>query len=185
MTRRHSLASLALLLAGAGCARAPLLLPLSEACDCRTTLDDLRPHANCLSPADHGAYQVRPELLRALRVEAADAPFAAYSRCGMFWVRPDGRARTTQLYDNGADYFSQGLTRYLSHGKYGYMNANLDVVVEPSYDFAYPFEAGKGIVCQGCRFHTDGEHGSVSCTRCGAVNTAGQLVEALGSRDAR
>ena len=147
-------------------------------CDCRTTVDDLAPHPACLR-RDADAYQMQPAVLRSLKLPHARSPFGAYSTCGMFWVRSDGRARQTLNYDNGADYFCNGLTRYYRAAKYGYMNAELEVVVPPDYDFAAPFRSGHGIVCQACTFSPSGEHTAVSCARCGAVNVKGQLVLAL------
>jgi hypothetical protein len=94
----------------------------------------------------------------------------------VFWVRPDGRAVPTQLYDNGADYFCNGLVRSLLDGQYGYVNARLETVVPARYDFAYPFQGGHGTVCNDCTFSSDGEHTSVACARCGAVDVHGTLV---------
>jgi hypothetical protein len=122
------------------------------------------------------AYQVRPEVLQSLAVVPGSPLFEADSSCGVFWVRSDGRAIPTQNYDNGADYFCDGLARYLIDGKYGYVNARLEVVVPASYDFAYPFQGGHGAVCQSCTFTAAGEHTSVACARCGAVDATGKLV---------
>ena len=119
--------------------------------------------------------------LEALAGSTLDSPeraglFEVRSACGVFWVRQDGRAVPTQLYDNGADYFCNGLTRSLFDGKYGYVNARLEAVVKARYEFAYPFQGGHGTVCDGCTFSRDGEHTAVACARCGAVDVHGTLV---------
>ncbi len=124
---------------------------------------------------------MQPSVLQALTGHGERGPFEVYSECGMFWARADGLALPTQPFDNGPDPFQEGVARYLSDGKYGYMSSTLSVLVAPSYEFAYPFEQGKGVVCQGCTFQSAGEHSSVACTRCGAVDRQGRLVERLGN----
>ncbi len=148
-------------------------------CSCATHLDASVPHAACLRRTAN-TYQMRPDVLASLELPTQTKLFEATSDCGIFWVRADGRAIPTHPFDNGADYFCDGLTRYELDGKYGYVNRNLEVVVPPSYDFAYPFQGQHGAVCQQCSFTPDGEHTSVSCACCGAVDTSGRLVVALG-----
>jgi len=50
------------------------------------------------------------------------------------------------LFDNGPDYFKEGLTRALRNGKMGYANKYGQVVIPCIYDFASPFEQGKAQV---------------------------------------
>ncbi|HEY3666990.1 MAG TPA: WG repeat-containing protein [Polyangiaceae bacterium] len=122
------------------------------------------------------AYRLEPLATSPPRSPDHAGLFEVRSACGVFWVRPDGRAVPTQLYDNGADYFCNGLTRSLFDGKYGYVNARLETVVPARYDFAYPFQGGHGAVCDDCTFSSDGEHTTVACARCGAVDRQGTLV---------
>ena len=46
----------------------------------------------------------------------------------------------THNFDNGPDDFKEGLARTIRYGKYGFINDDLDVVIPPEYDFAFPFE---------------------------------------------
>ena len=85
----------------------------------------------------------------------------------------------THQFDNGADYFCNGLTRYVLDAKLGYMNRELEVVVAPAYDFGFPFRGGLAVVCDDCRFPRNDEHTGVDCRRCGAVDTRGMLVHPL------
>ncbi|NQZ01053.1 MAG: WG repeat-containing protein [Bdellovibrionales bacterium] len=82
---------------------------------------------------------------------------------GCYWVHRLGPIRKTHCYDNGADYFKEGLARYLgSRGKYGYMNKQFSVVVRAEYDFAFPFGGGVARVCDGCKkSKASGEHGVI------------------------
>ncbi|MBU2978749.1 WG repeat-containing protein [Alteromonas sp. C1M14] len=67
-----------------------------------------------------------------------------------FYVKPDGRFLPVIFYDNGTDYFEEGLTRSLRKGKVAYYNKDLELVLAPGYDWAWPFHNGKALVCEGC-----------------------------------
>jgi hypothetical protein len=78
---------------------------------------------------------------------------------GCFWVNRKGLAQKTHCFDNGADSFEEGLTRYLSpEGKLGYMNRRLKVVIPATYTFSYPFSKGQARACLGCSEEKEGEH---------------------------
>ena len=80
------------------------------------------------------------------------------SRTGDFVIRP-------MMYDNGPDYFSEGLARYVESGKYGFFDIAGRVVIEAQYDFAFPFGEGRAKVGEDCRFVPNGEHTAVECER--------------------
>jgi len=67
-----------------------------------------------------------------------------------FYVRHDGRFLPVIFYDNGADYFQEGLTRSLQNGKIEYYNTDFELVLSPGYDWAWPFNEGRALVCKGC-----------------------------------
>ena len=67
------------------------------------------------------------------------------------------------LYDNGPDYYEEGLARFVDNGKMGFHNEALHIVVPAVYDFAFPFENGEAKAGMNCTFHPIGEHSSVSC----------------------
>ncbi|WP_010301591.1 WG repeat-containing protein [Candidatus Odyssella thessalonicensis] len=54
------------------------------------------------------------------------------------------------FYDNGWDYYEEGLARFLKDGKVGFHDKKGNIVIPPSYDFAKYFEKGVAIVCNGC-----------------------------------
>ena len=147
-------------------------------CGCETPdlYDEESPeHPRCLRRVG-SSYRMRPSLLASLPLEAGIPTFAAHSQCGTFWVRRDGHAMPTQRYDNSADYFQDSAARYVLDGKYGYMNEKLEAIVAPLYEFAFPFRGGRGLVCFDCKSTAEGEHTSIKCRRCGAVDTNGKLV---------
>jgi len=56
----------------------------------------------------------------------------------MVYVAPDGRTAITLKFDNGPDYFKEGLTRIVRSGKVGFADSTLKVVIKPEWDFAWP-----------------------------------------------
>lgn len=95
---------------------------------------------------------------------------------GAFYVSSTGKVMRTHFFDNGADYFVEGLARTVAHGKFGFMDEALKVVVAPEYDFAFPFADGLAVVCQGCRSRADGEHRPVLGGKWGKIDKAGKIV---------
>ena len=61
-------------------------------------------------------------------------------------------------YDNGPDYFEDGLARFVEKEKIGYHDEELNIIIPARFDFAYPFEAGKASYCKGCTKKPVGEH---------------------------
>jgi hypothetical protein len=68
-----------------------------------------------------------------------------------YYVRKDGKIISTLTYDGKADAFSDGFARTRVNGKVGFFNSNLDVVLKPIYDFAFPFHNGIAEICMGCK----------------------------------
>lgn len=63
------------------------------------------------------------------------------------------------IYDNGPDYPSEGLIRVVKNGKIGYADAKTyEIVIEPQFDCAYPFENGKAKVSNQCQTVKGGEY---------------------------
>jgi hypothetical protein len=148
-------------------------------CDCFVFIqDELTPFEQCLRRTG-SAYTIAPTVLAELNRREPSPVFDVWSSCGLFHARRDGLALRTHLFDNGPDPFCSGLSRHVHDGKYGYMNRALDVVVAPQYDFAFPFEGGRGIVCNDCTQERLDEYTAIRCVHCGAVDQAGDLVVPL------
>jgi len=54
-------------------------------------------------------------------------------------------------FDNGPDYASEGLFRYIENGKIGFADTNYAAVIKAQYDFATPFNHGLSAFCVGCK----------------------------------
>jgi WG containing repeat len=61
-------------------------------------------------------------------------------------------------YDNGPDYIRDGLFRIKRNGKIGYANEKGEIVIEPVYACANPFENGKAKVALRCTLTKEGEY---------------------------
>ncbi|MGB5746372.1 MAG: WG repeat-containing protein [Desulfobacterales bacterium] len=67
-----------------------------------------------------------------------------------FYVKTDGSFLPVIFYDNGADPYQEGLTRSLVNGKIAYFNTDFELILAPNYDWAWPFQEGRALVCKGC-----------------------------------
>lgn len=65
------------------------------------------------------------------------------------------------IYDNGPDYVSEGLLRFVENGKMGFVNEAGKKVIKAQFDFVYPFEKGTARFCNGCKTIKDGEHSAM------------------------
>lgn len=106
------------------------------------------------------------------------------SRVGVFYVNRHGLARRTLRYDNGPDYFSNGLARTEHNNKIGYFDKNLTLVIKPQYDFGFPFKEGRAVVCIGCKKQKTGEHSVVVDGKWGVIDVKGSIIVPINkSRD--
>lgn len=95
------------------------------------------------------------------------------------WAYIDAQGRVLVrpfLFDNGPDYFRQGLARFLSRGKFGFFDQRGKVVISARYSFALLFSEGLAAVCEGCKEVPEGEHRVMRGGRWGYINRQGTLV---------
>jgi len=85
------------------------------------------------------------------------------------------------IYDNGPDYFSEGLSRFIENEKIGFFNESGHVVIEAQWDFAYPFQDGRAAVCNGCPFTMNREHDSITGGDWGYIDKTGKIIIPIGS----
>ena len=67
-----------------------------------------------------------------------------------YYVRRDGRYLPVIRYDNGPDYFQEGLTRALVDGRLGYYDIQLQPAFSARFSWGWPFENGTAEVCENC-----------------------------------
>jgi hypothetical protein len=94
------------------------------------------------------------------------------------WAHRSGRARIVPIFDNGADYPSEGLIRYVGvDGTIGFADLALQVVIPATFTWAHPFQdTGTAEVCQGCRAESDGEHSRVVGGTWSVVDRSGRVT---------
>lgn len=98
---------------------------------------------------------------------------------GLYFVTRKGKTTAALTFDNGPDYVVEGLARTVKNGKIGFINIELDPVVAPSWDFAFPFEHGVAMVCTGCvstPASPGGEHRTMTGGKWGYIDKRGEVV---------
>lgn len=96
------------------------------------------------------------------------------------WVYVDRAQRHVLrpfIFDNGPDYYAEGLARFVADGKMGFHNQALHVVVPAIYEFAFPFENGVAQAGTGCRSSRHAEHSYVTCQQWQTLRNPTRPVE--------
>jgi hypothetical protein len=94
-----------------------------------------------------------------------------------YYIHKSGKKMLTLTYDNKADAFQDGLARTKVNGKIGFFNRNLEVVLPPVYDFAFPFHNGKAEICTGCQEKSDGENSMLDGGTWKKIDRNGLVIE--------
>jgi hypothetical protein len=81
---------------------------------------------------------------------SADGLARAFIKHRWYYIKKDGTTLPVITYDNGADYFSEGLVRSRVASKIAYFDTQFKQVIPAKYDWGWPFEDGKALVCTGC-----------------------------------
>lgn len=143
------------------------------------TEEGLTPFESC-ARRDGNTVRLSPEHFRRLAFD--EDGLATFSTGdGMFYVDRQRSILQVPIFDNGADYFEEGLVRGLVNGKLGYYDKHLRQVIAPKYDWGTPFENGVASVGVGCsRSESDGDgHYSMGCDQWGVVDRTGKEIEPL------
>ncbi len=96
-----------------------------------------------------------------------------------YWANKDQKMMRSHCYDNGADDFKEGLTRYKNkEDMFGFMNKKLEIVIPAQYKFAMPFSNGHSEVCLDCkRISTPGsEYNIVDGKKWSLIDKKGNTV---------
>jgi len=95
-----------------------------------------------------------------------------------YYVRKDGKAMRVILDENGKpDLFKEGLARTRVDGKIGFFDKNLDMVLPPFYDYAFPFHNGISEICVGCRELKQGNNSVLDGGEWKRIDRTGLLIE--------
>jgi len=103
--------------------------------------------------------------------------FPSKSKSDVFYFHKSGNSQRVVLFDNGCDYFEEGLARGFDNGQMVFINQQLETVLTPGYDLLLPFHYGHSIVCNGPFMEEKrGEHTLQKGGKCGLLNKQGDLV---------
>jgi len=92
-----------------------------------------------------------------------------------YYVKKNGKAMNVIVDEHGKpDSFNEGLARTRINGKIGYFNRDLDIVLPPFYDYAFPFHNGIAEVCIGCKQE---EHKVLDGGEWKRIDRSGILIE--------
>jgi len=89
------------------------------------------------------------------------------------------------IFDNGPDYFRQGLARYVENSKFGFFDTSGKIAIKANWDFAAPFSDGLAAVCNGCQKEISGEHSFMQGGRWGFIGLDGNVLIPLKFEEAR
>jgi hypothetical protein len=160
----------------ASCAPVPPL-PTSDwplSCDFYPPTEGEIPH--CARLGDDDEFTIRPDIF------PSDSPpesvHAILVGREILFALPSGKTARTLLFDNGPDYFREGLARTVRDAKVGFVDEHLEVVIPRIWDFAFPFEGGVSRVCLDCSrvLRPHSEHAEVHGGTWGYIDHSGQVV---------
>lgn len=141
---------------------------------------EIAPHGACASRSPGGSLRIGRSHLRALDYGPEGLAAVFVEGSGWAWVRRDGATLEVPAFDNGPDAFSEGLVRTRRGGKIGFADRSFRTVIAARFDFAWPFEKERALVCIGCAPSRSGpgaqEHASVSGGTWGYVDRSGREV---------
>ncbi|MFM2417135.1 MAG: hypothetical protein RL385_1858 [Pseudomonadota bacterium] len=169
-----------------GCAAARLPSPhesSANAAPCTVLVEEGLELKACVTTDPTGELAPATALLAAVRAQA-EGPVPLRIGQRLYYVNAAGILRETLVFDNGPDYFEDGLARTVEHGKVGFMDGGLHVRIAPAWDFAFPFQDGFAVVCNGCRTEADGEHSRMVGGVWGYIDKAGRIKVPLAFTDA-
>ena len=134
------------------------------------------PFVNCARREPDGEIVLRPWV--ALGSSEPDEIQVLLVDGELLFALASGRTAPALPFDNGADYFVEGLARTVRDGKVGFVNERLELVVPRQWDFAFPFEGGFARVCSGCSTERDDadSHGYLVGGAWGIVDRTGRIV---------
>jgi hypothetical protein len=96
------------------------------------------------------------------------------------WIMINKKGETVIIpfeFDNGPDYYEEGLARFVENGKMGFFNGKGEKVIPAKFDFAMPFLNGRAVVCNGCQQTTlDAEHWGIDGGSWGAIDRSGNTA---------
>jgi len=80
------------------------------------------------------------------------------------------------MIDNGPDYYSEGLARFVKDGRIGFLDEAGRIVIPAQFDFVSTFSEGLAAFCIGCQKVPEGGHLPVRGGKWGYINVRGEMA---------
>jgi hypothetical protein len=97
---------------------------------------------------------------------------------GFFAIdQKENRLFEVYWFDNGPDYIEDGLFRIKRNMKIGYANTKGEIVIEPQFECANPFENGKAKVAYNCQLLKVGEYTEMKSESWFYIDKTGKKIE--------
>jgi hypothetical protein len=90
-----------------------------------------------------------------------------------------GIAIRAKFYDNGADYFKDGLARYQFNDNIGFIDKSGKIIIMAKYPFVSPFQNGYAKACIKCFSKKDGEHTLIESEEWFYINKKGHRFNTI------
>jgi len=94
---------------------------------------ELSEHPGCAGIDPDGRPRIAPSHLVAAQYD--DGLASMFIAGDWYYVQPDGTPLRVITYDNGPDYWAEGLVRLGRNGKIAYADRDFEVVIPPRYDW--------------------------------------------------
>ncbi|ROP59036.1 WG repeat protein [Enterobacter sp. BIGb0383] len=98
-----------------------------------------------------------------------------------YYVRGPDNYLPVLHYDNGPDWFVEGLVRSRQNGKIGFWDDSFKNRIPAQFDYAGQFKGGKALVCTGCTPQREGEHITLVGGEWYYIDKSGQRVSEVKS----
>ena len=83
------------------------------------------------------------------------------------------------LFDNGPDYFKEGLSRYVENNLIGFIDEKYQIAIPAQYEFVTPFHNNYATFCVGCKevpLKEGSEHTKMEGGKWGVIHKKGKVV---------
>jgi hypothetical protein len=134
-------------------------------------------YTDCLDKDSLGAFRMRGHHFKALDFSEQQFIGILIEKDRWGYINRNNKIIVMLAFDNGPDYFSEGLARTVDNGKIGFVNEALDVVIPPQFDAAFPFENNRAKVGRQCATIQDGEHRLWECRQWFEIDKTGKRID--------
>ena len=123
-----------------------------------------------------GKIIIKPRFI--LATEFTGEIAAVATRDGWYFIDRNGETLTIRpyVYDNGPDYFQEGLARFWLDRKIGFIDERGRIVIAASFQYVTPFSDSLAAFCTGCYSVESGEHSFPAGGKWGFTNRQGDVV---------